>query len=61
MWHIVNGMMETLTLELHVVTLAIVSLEYGWMKPYNPTICTCQIWSVKCNYNSFTTCLRQLG
>jgi len=42
--------MGTQPLWLHAFTLTTISLEYGWMKLYNPTICTCHIGNVGCNY-----------
>ncbi len=63
-------------LQLHVVALTTVSVEYGWMKPYNPTVytdcrmqlqfcynlsqATGQICSCKCHMQLKTSCIRQL-
>ncbi len=43
--------MGTQPLQLHAVALTTISVEYGWMKPYNPTVCTYRIRIVGCNYN----------
>ncbi len=68
--------MGTQPLQLHVIALTTVSVEYGWMKPYNPTVytnyrmqlqfccnlsqATGRICSCKCRMQLKTSCIRQL-
>jgi hypothetical protein len=38
-----------------------IAFKYGWMKLFIPTIYTCFILIVGCNYKSEATCVKQLN